>query len=113
MMVHSHPVVEQSSQDWQGTPWSYNSYEAYKGCLLCLDSGSLSLQLSQLHVIAVRVYGLSGFQEIQGIVLFLFQKAVHITLPAEGCILSFFQTNSHFASLWTPDCSGNNTFCHR
>lgn len=37
-----------------------------KGCLLLWsDSGSLSLRLSQSHHVAVRVDGLSRFQEIQ------------------------------------------------
>jgi hypothetical protein len=38
-----------------------------KGCLLLgPDSGNSGLQLSQCHDVAVRIDGLSGFQEIQG-----------------------------------------------
>jgi hypothetical protein len=86
--------------------------------LLWLDSGNSSLQPSQRRDVAFRFDVLSGFKKIQKDHPFPIPKAVHITLPGEGCILNFFfDGNSHVATPWTavltPACIGDTTSRHR
>jgi hypothetical protein len=62
-----------------------------KSCLILWpDSGNSRLQLSQRRDVAVRVDGCPGSRKSRKITTFLFQKTVHITLPAEGSVLNFF-----------------------
>ena len=103
-------VVGQSSQDWQRAPMSSNWHRAWRyHCLLLWpDSGILSLQLSQHCKVAVRVDGLSGFQEIQ--------KDHPFPIPTDtahpfihwGLVLKFF-FDGEFGCQHTTDCCFNSS----
>jgi hypothetical protein len=62
-----------------------------KGCLLLWpDSGNAGFQLSWRCLVACRIDCLTRLQEIQQNHTPPIPKTVHITFPADGCVLNFF-----------------------